>query len=149
MSAPLLTELRLVGSTKLDSCTIVTVILCGDRRLVDKLRTADLLPIDSRIRTRLVLEAETPATLGTMLRHMLATAGNPTLMTDELQQTLCDHAAGNLRVLKGLCAEALALGVVKNAKRLDESLYLELTGIEHRPARPKPAPARDKPSARR
>ena len=149
MSAPLLTELRLVGSTKLDSCTIVTVILCGDRRLVDKLRTADLLPIDSRIRTRLVLEAETPATLGTMLQHMLATAGNPSLMTDELQQTLCDHAAGNLRVLKGLCAEALALGVVKNAKRLDESLYLELTGIEHRPARPKPAPARDKPSARR
>ena len=149
MSAPLLTELRLVGSTKLDSCTIVTVILCGDRRLVDKLRTADLLPIDSRIRTRLVLEAETPATLGTMLRHMLATAGNPTLMTDELQQTLCDHAAGNLRVLKGLCAEALALGVVKNAKRLDESLYLELTGIEHRPARAKPASTRDKPSARR
>lgn len=149
MSAPLLTELRLVGSTKLDSCTIVTVILCGDRRLVDKLRTADLLPIDSRIRTRLVLEAETPATLGTMLQHMLATAGNPSLMTDELQQTLCDHAAGNLRILKGLCAEALALGVVKNAKRLDESLYLELTGIEHRTARPKPAPARDKPSARR
>lgn len=149
MSAPLLTELRLVGSTKLDSCTIVTVILCGDRRLVDKLRTADLLPIDSRIRTRLVLETETPATLGTMLRHMLATAGNPTLMTDELQQTLCDHAAGNLRILKGLCAEALALGVVKNAKRLDESLYLELTGIEHRPARPKPAPARDKPSVHR
>src|SRR3990172_3512910 len=50
MSAPLLPDLRLVGSTKRDSCTIVTVILGGDRRRGDKLRTADLLPIDSRIR---------------------------------------------------------------------------------------------------
>lgn len=149
MSPPLLAELRMLGSTKLDSCTIVTVILCGDRRLVDKLRTADLLPVDSRIRTRLVLEVETPETLGTMLRHMLAAAGNPSLMTDELQQALCDHAAGNLRVLKGLCEEALVLGVAKNAKRLDESLYLEMTSIEHRPARPKPAPTREKPAARR
>jgi general secretion pathway protein A len=31
MSPLLLAELRLLGSTKLDSCTIVTVILCGDR----------------------------------------------------------------------------------------------------------------------
>ena len=63
--------------------------------------------------------------------------------------TLCEHAAGNRRVLMGLCADALALGVAKNAKRLDEGLYLEMAGAEHRPARPKPAPPRTKPSARR
>jgi general secretion pathway protein A len=149
MSPLLLAELRLLGSTKLDTCTIVTVVLCGDRRLEEKLRTPDLLPIDSRIRTRLVLEPETPETLGAMLRHLLAAAGNPTLMTDELQRTLCEHAAGNRRVLMSLCADALALAVVKNAKRLDEDLYLELAGAEHRPARPKPAiPARSRTAQR-
>lgn len=60
MSPLLLAELRLLGSTKLDTCTIVTVVLCGDRRLEEKLRTPDLLPIASRIRTRLVLDAEPP-----------------------------------------------------------------------------------------
>jgi type II secretory pathway predicted ATPase ExeA len=145
----LLAELRLLGSTKLDTCTIVTVVLCGDRRLEEKLRTQELLPVDSRIRTRLVLDAETPETLGTMLRHILDAAGNPALMTDELQRTLCEHAAGNRRVLMGLCADALALGVVKNAKRLDEGLYLEMAGAEHRPARAKPTPARSKPSSTR
>jgi type II secretory pathway predicted ATPase ExeA len=147
MSAPLLAELRLLGSTKLDTCTLVTVILCGDRRLDEKLRATDLLPIASRIRTRLVLDAEPPDVLGAMLRHILATAGNATLMTDELQRTVCEHAAGNRRVLMQLCNELLVLAVAKNAKRLDESLYLELTSAEHRPARA-PAPVRTKPARR-
>ena len=135
MSPLLLAELRLLGSTKLDTCTIVTVILCGDRRLEEKLRTPDLLPIHSRIRTRLVLDAEPPDVLGTMLRHRLAAAGNTALMADELQRTVCEHAAGNRRVLMNLCNELLVLAVAKNAKRLDEALYLELTSADHRPTR--------------
>jgi type II secretory pathway predicted ATPase ExeA len=150
MSAPLLAELRLLGSTNLDSSTIVTVILCGDRRLEAKLRTPDLLPIDSRVRTRLVLEVENADTLGSMLRHILVAAGAPTLMTDELQRTMCEHAAGNRRLLMNLCGDALALAVSKNAKRLDDGLYLEMTGADQRShaARPKPS-AREKPSTRR
>jgi hypothetical protein len=72
-------------------------------------------------------------------------------MTDELQRTLCEHAAGNRRLLMNLCGDALALGVSKNAKRLDDGLYLEMTGADHRPPapRPKPAPARDKSPSRR
>lgn len=151
MSPLLLSELRLLGSTKLDTCTIVTVVLCGDRRLEDKLRTPELLPVQSRIRTRLVLDAETPETLDAMLHHSLAAAGNPALMTDELQRTLCEHAAGNRRVLMNLCNELLALAVAKNATRLDDGLYLEMTSAEYRPARPKPvaAPLRPKPAVRR
>jgi type II secretory pathway predicted ATPase ExeA len=149
MSAPLLAELRLLGSTKLDTCTIVTVVLCGDRRLEEKLRTPDLLPVASRIRTRLVLDAEPPDVLGTMLRHLLAAAGNASLMTEELQRTVCEHAAGNRRVLMNLCNELLALAVAKNAKRLDEGIYLELTSADHRPARATAAStARTKPARR-
>ena len=148
MSPLLLAELRLLGSTKLDTCTIITVILCGDRRLEEKLRTPDLLPVASRIRTRLVLDAEPPDVLGTMLRHRLAAAGNATLMTDELQHTVCEHAAGNRRVLMNVCNELLVLAVAKNAKRLDEGLYLELTSADHRPARAAATPARTKPARR-
>jgi type II secretory pathway predicted ATPase ExeA len=148
MSPLLLAELRLLGSTKLDTCTIVTVILCGDRRLEEKLRTPELLPVASRIRTRLVLDAEPPDVLGTMLRHLLAAAGNPALMTDELQRTVCEHAAGNRRVLMNLCNELLALAVARNAKRLDEGLYLELTSADHRPARATGVSGRTKPARR-
>jgi general secretion pathway protein A len=147
MSSSLLAELRLLGSAKLDTCTLVTVILCGDRRLEDKLRAVDLLPIASRIRTRLVLDAEPPDVLGAMLRHILAAAGNAALMTEELQRTVCEHAAGNRRALMLLCNELLVLAVAKNAKRLDESLYLELTAAEHRSTRA-PAPVRTKPARR-
>jgi type II secretory pathway predicted ATPase ExeA len=138
MSEPLLAELRLLGSTKLDTCTIITVVLCGDRRIEEHLRTPELAPVNSRIRARLVLEAEAPEALGTMLRHILSAAGNPALMTDELQRTVCEHAAGNRRALMNLCHELLALAVAKNAKRLDDELYLAMTSAEHRPARPKP-----------
>jgi len=148
MSPLLLAELRLLGSTKLDTCTIVTVILCGDRRLEEKLRTPDVLPVASRIRTRLVLDAEPPDVLGTMLRHRLSTAGNATLMTDELQHTVCEHAAGNRRVLMNLCNELLVLAVAKNAKRLDEGLYLEVTSADQRPARATTTSARTKPARR-
>jgi hypothetical protein len=68
-------------------------------------------------------------------------------MTEELQHTACEHAAGNRRVLMHLCNEFLVLAVAKNPKRLDESLYLELTSAEHRPARA-PATLRTKPARR-
>jgi general secretion pathway protein A len=150
MSGTLLAELRLLGSTKLDTCTIITVVLSGDRRIEEHLREPDLAPVNSRIRARLVLDAETPDALGTMLRHILTAAGNPALMTDELQRTVCEHAAGNRRTLMNLCNELLALAVAKNAKRLDDELYLAMTSVEHRPARPKPAapPPRTKSSSR-
>lgn len=149
MSPMLLAELRLLGSTKLDTCTIVTVVLCGDRRLEEKLRTPDLLPVNSRIRTRLVLDTEAPDVLGAMLRHLLSQAGNTALMTDELQRVVCEHAAGNRRVLMNLCNELLVLAVAKNAKRLDESIYFEMTNAEHRPrAKPTPPAPRAKSSRR-
>jgi hypothetical protein len=61
---------------------------------------------------------------------------------------VCEHAAGNRRVLKQLCNELLALAVAKNAKRLDESLYLELTSADQRPSRASTTPARTKPARR-
>ena len=41
---------------------------------------------------------------------LLAGAGNASLMTPALRHTLCDHAAGNYRILTTMAAELLAAG---------------------------------------
>ena len=61
-----------------------------------------------------------------LLSHALAKAGNATLMTAELMDTLVDHAAGNCRLLMTMAAEVLAHGMAREAEQLDEKLYLEL-----------------------
>ena len=126
MSSMVLSELRLLSSTRFDSRIILSVVLCGDARLVDKLRQQDLLPLGSRIRARLTMEYANRDELQACLRHLLVTAGTPKLMTPELAATLCDHAAGNYRVLTTLGAELLAAGAERECTQLDEKLYLEV-----------------------
>ena len=69
------------------------------------------------------------------LKHLLATAGNASLMTTELMQTLCDHAIGNYRVLTSMAAELLASAAQQEITQLDEKLYLEVFGTPQ--ARPR------------
>ena len=51
----MLTEIRLLGSTDFDSRAILSVVLTGDNRLLANLRSADLQPVASRVRQRLVM----------------------------------------------------------------------------------------------
>jgi hypothetical protein len=60
------------------------------------------------------------------MHHILIQAGNPKLMTDGLLTTLCEHAAGNYRVLCNTGAELLAEGCRREVPQLDEKLYLEV-----------------------
>lgn len=94
----------------------------------------------SRIRPRLVLEPAAPAELSEFLGHACAKAGNPRLLTQELVATLAEHAAGNYRVLCGMAADLLAAGAEREAKQLDEKLFLEIFAPPER-VRIKPAPA--------
>jgi len=123
-----LSELRLLASQQFDSRTLLTVVLAGDHRLSAKLRRDELLPLGSRIRARLVMEYADRETLMACLKHLQATAGNAGLMTLELMQTLCDHAAGNYRVLTSMATELLASAAQQEITQLDEKLYLEVFG---------------------
>jgi general secretion pathway protein A len=134
MRPSVLNELRLLASTDFDSRSILSVVLAGDRRLTDQLRREELLPLGSRIRTRLNLEAASRDELIACLRHLQTTAGQPQLMTDELIDTLADHAIGNYRVLTTLANELLASAAQHEQVQLDEKLYLECFG---NPAGPK------------
>jgi len=126
MTAPVLSELRILASTHFDSRSILSVVLAGDARLTERLRREELLPLGSRIRARLLMEYVGRDELRACLEHLLETAGNKKLMTPELVDTLCDHAVGNYRVLTTMAAELLAAAAERESTQLDEKLYLEL-----------------------
>ena len=126
-------ELRLLSSLQFDSRILLSVVLAGDNRLTNKLRRDDLLPLGSRIRTRLLMEYAGRDELMACLKHLQVSAGNASLMTAGLINTLAEHALGNYRVLTTMAAELLATAARLERPRLDEQLYLEVFGA--------PAPA--------
>ena len=126
MTPQALCELRLLSSARFDSQPLLCIVLAGDARLIEKLRREELIPLGSRIRTRLTTEFASREELLACLEHLLAGAGNASLMTPQLRQTLCDHAAGNYRILTTLAAELLAVGAQREVAVLDEKLYLEV-----------------------
>jgi type II secretory pathway predicted ATPase ExeA len=136
-----LTEIRLLASADLDARVILTLILAGDRRLQVRLREAELLPLESRLRTKLLLDAASREDLAQCLRHVLDQAGNPHLLTPGLLDTLVDHAAGNPRTLMAHAHELLLAGAERDRPQLDEQLFFDLFAPAA-PDRPRPRPSR-------
>jgi type II secretory pathway predicted ATPase ExeA len=125
MPACVLNELRLLTSSQFDSRILLSVVLAGDQRLNDKLRRDELAPLGSRIRVRMNTEYASTEQLLQGLRHLLAHAGNPSLMTNELMQTLCENSLGNYRVLCNLSGDLLAEAAQRELPQLDDKLYFE------------------------
>jgi general secretion pathway protein A len=133
MNAAVLAELRILASADFDSRSILTVVLCGDGRLTQQFRQEELIPVASRIRVRLNLGHLTPKELLEWLKHTLHQAGNPQLLTPELQNTLTEHAAGNLRVLCNLAYDLLALAARRELAQIDQKLFFEAFDTPPRP----------------
>lgn len=125
MSTVVLNEMRHLSSARLDSHMLLTTILAGDARLVEKFRTDDLLPLSSRMRVKLNLDRATPDELEQCLRHCMTKAGAAKLMTPELVTTLCEHAAGNYRTLMTMASDLLVTGAQREVKQLDEKLFFD------------------------
>ena len=70
MRPSVLSELRILSSTKLDSQILLTVVLAGDGRLDERLRSDEFRPLDSRMRVRLQMERAAPDTLQACLRRL-------------------------------------------------------------------------------
>ena len=126
MAPDVLNELRILSSADFDATSLLTIVFAGDGRLLDLLRHQDLVPLNTRIRTRLCTEAATRDELLELLKHALAKAGNATLMTEQLMDVLVDHSAGNYRLLMTMSAELLAYGIAHEVSQLDEKFFLEL-----------------------
>jgi len=138
MAAAVFSELRLLSSADLDSRSILTVILAGDSRLGARLESVDLLPLASRIRSRLRTEALPPQQLLACLQHLLAAAGNPRLLPPSLLQTLSEHAAGNLRLLMNLGNDLLQAALRQEAESIDEKLFFEVFALDPKPRAKRP-----------
>ena len=128
MQSSVLSELRLLSSADLDSHILLTIVLAGDGRLAERLRSDEFLHLGSRMRVRLAIERATPQDLQDCLRHALQQAGAPTLMTPEVIATLCDHAQGNLRALMIMAGELLVAAAQREARQIDETLFFETCG---------------------
>jgi len=129
MKPAVLAELRLLSSVRLDSHILLTVVLAGDGRLLERLRSDELMPLNSRMRVRLALERASAEELQELLMHALQKAGASKLMTGELIATLADHAQGNPRALMTIAGELLAVAAQREARHIDEKLFLETAAL--------------------
>jgi len=120
-----LSELRLLSSINFDSASILTVVLCGDERLLHRLHIEELRPLESRIRSRLTMEAVAKEQLVLFIEHCLEAAGNPTLMTKSVIESLAEHAGGNYRTLMNLANELLNAAIKKDVAQIDEKIYFD------------------------
>ena len=129
MPTLVLNEMRLLSSRDYDSRTLLFVILAGDARLREKLKSEDLLPLKSRIRTHVELEAASPSELSDFLRHVISAAGNAQLMTPAVITALAEHSAGNYRTLTGMAHELLIAAAERDARQIDEKLFFEIFAL--------------------
>jgi general secretion pathway protein A len=129
MPEPVLNEMRLLSSRDYDSRTLLYVILAGDARLREKLKSDSLLPLKSRIRTHVELEAANPSELSDVLRHLIAAAGNAQLMTPPVITALAEHAAGNYRTLTGMANDLLIAAAERDSRQIDEKLFFEIFAL--------------------
>ncbi len=142
MTPQVLSELRLLTSARFDSQPLLCIVIAGDARLIEKLRREELIPLGSRIRTRLTTEFASRDELLACLDHLITGAGNANLMTQELRYTLCDHAAGNYRILTTMASELLAAAAQRDLPMLDEKLYMEVFAQPDKPAQRRNAGSR-------
>ena len=129
MSPAALCELRMLASDQLDSRSLLSVVLCGDDRLTQKLQSDDLLPVASRIRCRLRYQPSESKELRECLCNHLQKAGNPRLISEPVIAALCEHAAGNCRVLMNMANDLLAAALHDEADQIDETLFFKVFDI--------------------
>jgi type II secretory pathway predicted ATPase ExeA len=121
-----LSEMRLLSMDKFDSCCLLTIVLAGDQRLTNAFKSENLIPLGTRMKTRLVMEPWMKPQLIELLNESTRLAGNQKLLSPGLTETLAEHAAGSPRVLMNLAAECLVTGMYKEKTQLDEGLFFEL-----------------------
>ena len=57
------------------------------------------------------------------------------LLSAPLLQTLCEHAAGNLRLLMNMANDLLAAACQQEREVIDEKLYFEVFALDPKPAK--------------
>ena len=123
-----LNELRMLSSDKFDSEIILTVVFCGDQRLPEKFKEESLIPLGSRIRSRLTLESVSKEHLVNLLNESMTRAGNKNLINQEVVNILAEHSAGNFRAMMMMADNLLSEATHKELPQINETLFFEAYG---------------------
>ncbi len=142
LQASVLSELRILSSIDFDSRNILAVVLCGDGRLLEKFRIPDLVPLGSRVRTRLELGRASIEELKEIFKTCLDNASGSGLMSEGLITHLAELAMGNIRAMMIMGSELLVEAASRKVNKLDEDLFFS---IYNNPSTKKPR-GRKKPT---
>ncbi len=135
MPSVALSELRLLMADEFDSRRILTVVLAGDLRLVERFKAPDLLPLARRQRVKLTLAPLSDEDLTKMLEHTLTAAGNRQLMTPGIIEAIVAHSGGNPSTMMTTCDELLARAVATEQAQIDEKSFFEM----YQPSKARPS----------
>jgi general secretion pathway protein A len=123
LTQPMLEQLRLLFSDKMDSESLATLVLVGPPTL----RQALQLTVNEAFQQRLVVRAhlgplDLAETIG-YVRHHVKIAGysGNTLFTDDAIQRIFEYTKGVPRRINQLCNTALMAGMLDQKQILDES----------------------------
>ena len=118
-----LSELRVLASADFDSRSrFPPVILSGDGRFPELLRQEDSSPWGAGSAHDLSPSPLRAKSTWSCSGTALSKAGNATLMTDELMQTMVDRRSGNHRLLMIMGSEFLAHGMAPKSGSLTRSV---------------------------
>ncbi len=118
MPACILNELRLLTSMQFDSQFLLSFILAGDKRLNDKLRRDEFSLREPH--TGAIKYGVKPWPTHGRASAFISFCGQSRLTTQELMQTLCDHAMGNYRALCIMAGKLLSTAAQQEKTQLDE-----------------------------
>src|SRR5262249_60219888 len=88
-------------------------------------RRAVFVAVGGALSEGMVLDGAAPEEPQDCLKHAIAKAGAPKIMTGELIASLADPAQGNLRALMNMAGELLSIAAEREARQIDEKLFLE------------------------
>jgi len=126
MQTAALSELRLMLADEFDSRRILTVVLAGDLRLLERLKEPELLPLARRIRGKVVMTPLGDDEMKKMLEHVLSAAGNKQLMTAAVAEAVVAQSAGSPSVMMNTADELLSRTIAADQPQIDEKLFFEV-----------------------
>ena len=120
-----LATLRILTNFDMDSCLILSLVLCGDSRLRPLLEQPALEPIRQRVAHFATLRPLDRAESAHYIEHRLAIAGgDPKLFDEQALDVLFEITRGNLRAINHLCRKAMELAAQAGLRQIGPALIV-------------------------
>lgn len=124
-----LEEIRLLLNFQLNDAFLVTLLLLGQPRLAERLRSWP--PLDQRLATRGVVGPFSTDEVHAYVAHRLETAGRPApIFSPEAVELAAEYADGVPRKVNNLCDIALLVGFSRQLDAVDADLVQRLIQSE-------------------